>query len=119
LGSGDEIHVPLGPNQAGTEIHVRKNAASRRMRELYEAPIGDVIRPKEDKRKDLFVVANVMGSRLGVATIHLPCRALRDYFYVAHRQREWHKQPTLYEVVRMPASADPGELRLSFKIRQL
>ncbi len=57
LGSGDEIQVPLGSNQAGTEIHVRKNAASRLTRELYQAPIGYVTRPKEDKRKDLFVAA--------------------------------------------------------------
>jgi hypothetical protein len=40
LGSGDEIQVPLGSNQVGTEIHVRKNAASRLIRELYQAPIG-------------------------------------------------------------------------------
>ena len=40
LGSGDEIELPLGSNQAGTEIHVRKNAAARRLRELYQAPIG-------------------------------------------------------------------------------
>src|SRR5215469_1803522 len=119
LDSGDEIQVPLGPDQLGTEIHVRKNGASRRMRELYEAPIWYVTRPKEDKRKELFVVANMVGSRLGVATIHLPCHVLRDYFYVADRQHEWRKQPTLYEVLRMPLSASPGELRLSFKIRQL
>ncbi|HXK03814.1 MAG TPA: hypothetical protein VMS37_15540 [Verrucomicrobiae bacterium] len=119
LGSGDEIQVPLGPDQAGTEIHVRKNGASRRMRELYQAPIGYVTRPREDKRKDLFVVANVSGSRLGVTALHLPCPVLRDYFYVADRQREWRKQPTLYEVVRIPPSATPGEMRLSFKIRQI
>src|SRR5215831_16399783 len=59
LSSGDEIQVPLGSNQVGTEIHVRKNAASRFIRELYEAPIGYVTRPKEDKRKDLFVTAGV------------------------------------------------------------
>jgi hypothetical protein len=119
LGSGDEIHVPLGTNQVGTEIHVRKNAAPRHIRELYQAPIGYVTRSKEDKRKELFVTAEVLASGLGTRAIHLPCRALRDYFYVADRQREWRKQPTLYEVLRMPLSAGPGELRLSFKIRQL
>jgi hypothetical protein len=119
LSSGDEIQVPLGSNQVGTEIHVRKNAASRLIRELYEAPIGYVTRPREDKRKDLFVAAAVLGSGLGIGFIHLPCRALRDYFYVADRKREWCKQPTLYEVLRMPLGAGPGELRLSFKIRQL
>src|SRR5215831_9575398 len=119
LGSGDEIQVPLGSNQVGTEIHVRKNAASRLIRELYEAPIGYVTRPKEDKRKDLFVTAEVLASGLGIKAIHLPCHVLRDYFYVADRKCEWRNQPTLYEVLRMPQSAGPGELRLSFKIRQL
>jgi len=119
LGSGDEIQVPLGPDQAGTEIHVRKNGASRRMRELYQAPIGYVTRPKEDKRKDLFVTAEVLASGLGIKAIHVPCDVLRDYFYLADRQREWRKQPTLYDVVRIPQSAGPGERRLSFKIRQL
>jgi hypothetical protein len=119
LGSGDEIQVPLGSNQVGTEIHVRKNAAPRLIRELYQAPIGYVTRPKADKRKELFVTAEVLASGLGTRAIHLPCRALRDYFYVADRQREWREQPTLYEIVRIPLSAGPGELRLSFKIRQL
>ncbi|MGH9354450.1 MAG: hypothetical protein ACRD2G_20155, partial [Terriglobia bacterium] len=108
-----------GPNQAGVEIHIRKNAASRRMRELYQAQVGYVTQPKEDKRKELFVAAGVIESRLGIRAIHLPCPVLRDYFYVGDRQREWGAQPTLYEVVRMPQHAGPAELRLSFKIRQL
>src|SRR6516165_6453159 len=119
LALGDEIEVPLTSDQAGTEIHVRKNAASRLIRELYQAPIGYVTRPKEDKRKDLFVTAEVLASGLGIKAIHLPCHVLRDYFYLADRKREWRNQPTLYEVVRIPQSAGPGELRLSFKIRQL
>lgn len=119
LGSGDEIAIPLAANPAGVEIHVRKNSASRRLRELYQAPIGYVTQPKEDKRRELFTTAGVTCSGFGVSTIHLPCRALRDYFYIAERQRPWGEQPTLYEVVRMPASADQGQLRLSFKIRQL
>ncbi|HEX5481722.1 MAG TPA: hypothetical protein VFZ08_03755 [Terriglobia bacterium] len=119
LASGDQVEAPIAPNQAGVEIHVLKNPSSRRMRELYQAPIGYATQPKEDKRKELFVTAGVTGSRLGIASIQLPCHVLRDYFYVADRQREWGKQPTLYEIVRMPQYADPGQLRLSFKIRQL
>src|SRR5438552_9445206 len=119
LGSGDEIELPLGSNQAGTEIYVRKNGAARRLRELYQAPIGYVTRPKEDKRKELFVAAEVLGSRLGIRAVHLPCHALRDYFYVADRHRDWNKQSTLYEVLRRASTVGPAELRLSFKIRQL
>jgi hypothetical protein len=119
LGSGDEIEIPIAPNQAGVEIHVRKNPSSRRLRELYQAPIGYVTQPKEDQRKELFVATGVTGSRLGIQAIHLPCRILRDYFYVGDRQRVWGDQPTLYEVVRIAPYADPGQLRLSYKIRQL
>lgn len=119
LGSGDEIEIPLGPNQAGVEIHVQKKAASKRIRELYQAPVGYVTQPKEDKRGNLFVAAEVIGRGLGITAVYLPCHILRDYFYAADRQREWSKQPTLYEVVRMPQTAGPAELHLSFKIRQL
>jgi hypothetical protein len=119
LGSGDEIEIPFGPNTPGLEIHVCKNASSRRLRELYIAQIGYVTEPKEDKRRDLFVAAEVTGSRLGIRSIHLPCMVVRDYFFVADRQRQWDKQPTLYEVIRAPQHAGPTELRLAFKVRQL
>jgi hypothetical protein len=118
MGSGDEIEVPIGPIQTDVEIHVRKNPASRRLRELYQARIAYVTYPKTDKRGDLFVAAEVTGSRLGIRSVYLPCAVLRDYFYVADRQGEWAKQPTLYEFVRMPQQAGPAELRLSFKICQ-
>ena len=117
LGPGDEISLPLGSSLL--EIHVRKSAPSRWLRELYHAPIGCVTQPKEDKRKELFVVAETIQSRLGIRAVHLPCQVLRDYFYVADRHREWSKQPTMYEVLRTASTASPAELRLSFKIRQL
>jgi hypothetical protein len=119
LGFGDEIEIPLTPDQAGIEIHVRKNASSRRLRELYQARIGPVTKPKEDKRRELFVAAEIIGSRLGIGSVHLPCRVVRNYFYIADRQMEWQKQPTLYDVIRAPQHASPAELRLAFKIRQL
>jgi hypothetical protein len=119
LGFGDEIEIPIGPDQTGVEIHIRKKASSRRLRELYQAQIGYVTQPKEDKRRELFVAAEVVSSRLGIMSIHLPCPVLRDYFYVADQQREWDEQPPLYEVVRAPQHAGLAELRLSYKIRHL
>jgi hypothetical protein len=120
LGAGDEIAAPLGGAEpAGTEIYVRKAAGSRRLRDLYQTPIGYVTQPKADKRKELFVAAEVRDSRLGIAVVHIPCPAVRDYFYVTDRQREWGTQRPLYEVVGMPSAAGPAELQLSFKIRQL
>jgi hypothetical protein len=117
LSSGDEIQFPLGSGQV--EIHVRKAPASRQLREIYQVPIGHVTQPKEDKRKELFVVAETIQHRLGIRAVHLPCQVLRDYFYVADRHREWNKQPTLYDVLGTISTAGPAELRLAFKIRQL
>jgi len=114
---GDEIELPLGSSLV--EIYVRKASAPRRFRELYYMSIGYVTQPKEDKRKELFVVAETRGSHLGIRTVHLPCHILRDYFYVAHRHRDWGSQPTLYEVLGTTSNAGPAELRLSFKIRQI
>jgi len=120
LGTGDEIAVPLGGKEpAGTEIYVRKAAGSRRLCDLYQAPIGYVTQPKADKRKELFVAGEVRDSRLGITAIHMPCPVVRDYFYVADRHREWGQQPTLYDAVGMPPTAGPAELRLSFRIRQI
>jgi hypothetical protein len=120
LGAGDEIAAPLGGKEpAGTEIYVRKAAGSRRLRDLYQAPVGYVTQPKADKRKELFVTAEVRDSRLGITATYIPCPVVRDYFYVAERNREWMKQPALYDVVGMPSTAGPAELRLSFKIRQM
>lgn len=116
---GDEIVAPLGGAEtAGTELYVRKTEGSRPLRDVYQAPIGYVTQPKEDKRKELFVMAEVRG-RLGITAVHIPCSAVRDYFYVADRDCAWEKQHSLYEVVGMAPAAGPAELRLSFKIRQI
>jgi hypothetical protein len=120
LGVGDEIVAPLGGAQeAGTEVYVRKAESARRLRDVYQAPIGYVTQPREDKRKELFLMAEVRGSRLGITAINIPCSTARDHFYVADRRREWAKQRSLYDVVGMPPTAGPAELRLSFKIRQM
>ena len=117
LSAGDEIELPLGSGLV--EIHVRKASAPRPLRELYYVSVGYVTQPKEDKRTELFVVAETQGSHLGIRTVHLPCHTLRDYFYVAHRRLDWGSDPTLYEVLGTTSNAGPAELRLSFKIRQI
>ena len=51
--------------------------------------------------------------------IHLPCEAIRDYFYVASRRLPWERQTRLYDVLRITPTASPAELRVAFKLRQL
>src|SRR5664279_1748879 len=48
---GDEITFPISvPDAVGTEILITKNSASGPSRYIYQAPIGYVSQPKQDKR---------------------------------------------------------------------
>lgn len=116
---GDEIALPLGGETSRTEIYIITAPKSRDYRELYQAAVGYVTHPREDKRKGLFVTGEVTASGLGFGAVCLPCHAIRDYFYVVNRHRPFDEQPTLYDALRIPGDANPAELRLAFKIRVL
>ena len=117
---GDEVTFPIPePDAVGPEILVFKNAAFGSSRYIYQAPIGYVSHPKQDKRNQPFVSAEVPQGGLGIGTIFLPCEILRDYFYRLPRTADRVRQPTMYEVLRIPASASPSELRVAFKLRDL
>src|SRR5438093_5475012 len=99
---GDEMDFPLAIDSAGagTELYIPKAASSGRSRDLYQAPICYAAQPKADKRDNLYVRAEVSAGHLGICSIHLPCEALRDYFYVANRNQPWERQTSLYETLR-------------------
>ena len=79
---GDDLAFPAPTSDAvGTEILINKNAGANRNRYLYHVPIGYVSQPKQDKRNQHFVSAEVDHGALGISTIFLPCEVLRDYFY--------------------------------------
>ena len=101
------------------EILITKNSGSGPNRHLYQAPIRYVGQPKQDKRNEYFVLAEVHRGSLGIGTIFLPCEVLREYFYRLPRATDRVDHPTLYEVLRIPASASPSELRVAFKLRDL
>ena len=59
---GDEITFPIpAPDAVGSEILVTKNAAPGPGRYIYQAPIGYVSQPKQDKRNQYYVSAEVRG----------------------------------------------------------
>jgi hypothetical protein len=121
VAAGDEVKFPITSPSAPvrTEIYVKKHSPSGRSRELYHAPIGCVAQPNKDTRKRLFVSAEVLQSSLGFSSVFLPCEALRQYFYRISPGRDSAAEPTLYEILRMPATASPAELRVGFKLRDL
>ncbi len=117
---GNEITFPIpAPDAVGSEILVTKNAAPGPGRYIYQAPIGYVSHPKQDKRNQYFVSAEVRGGSLGISRVFVPCEVLREYFYRLPRTADSVDHPTLYEVLRIPASASPPELRVAFKLRDL
>ena len=116
---GDEITFPIpAPDTVGPEILVTKNGAAGLSRYIYQAQIGYVSQPKQDKRNQYFVSAEVHHGGLGINTVFLPCEILRSYFYRS-RQDNGLDHPTLYEILRIPASASPFELRVAFKLCDL
>ena len=117
---GDEITFVAGadPVAVATEVYVSR-ATGRRRAGIYQTRIGYAAQPKTDKRNDLYVRAEVSQGNLGISAIHLPCRALRDYFYTANRQRPWQSQTSLYQLLRIPATASATELRVAYKLRAL
>ena len=81
--SGDVLEIPLQfEAPAGTEILVHKNSNSK-SRDIYQAPIGYVTKPKEDRRGQFYSLAEARQSALGFSMVRLNCDVVRDYFYVA------------------------------------
>ncbi len=63
--------------------------------------------------------AEVQQGNLGISSIFLPCQVLREYFYLVPPRSDAVDHRTLYEVLRIPASVSPSELRVAFKLRDL
>jgi len=118
---GDEVSFPLvaAACHPGTEIYVGKTSSASRPRDVYQVSIGYVSQPRQDKRGEYFVTAEVLNGRLGISSIQIGSETLSDYFYVADRQGKWERQRTLYQVLQSSPSASPAELRLPSNWRDL
>lgn len=117
---GDEIEFPLAfASDVGSEIYIHKNPDSPRHHDVYQVSIGYAAQPKSDKREQFYVRAAVSHGCLGISALYFPCEVLRDYFYAADRRLPWEKQKNLFDILRIPRSASPAELRLAFRLSEL
>jgi len=93
---GDEIFSSacLHEPAAATEIYIRK--PSLRGADIYNAKISYAALPKPDRRSELFVRVQVVEGHSGIEAIHLPCAAIRDYFFAANRRAPWQSQTSVY-----------------------
>lgn len=111
---GDEISATAN---AMPEILVRKPALRRA--DLYYAHVGYAAQPKPDRRGEMFVRLEVAAGQLGMSAIHIPCYGIRDYFFVADRERPWRSQISFYRLLHVPQTVPFGELRLAYRIRRM
>jgi hypothetical protein len=119
LRAGDEIRAETGTDSPVSEVLVSRSSNGRRSRQIYLGKIGYVTGPKSDKRDRQFVRAEVAASKLGIASLHLPCSAIRDYFYFFTRRPGEDRLTTLYELLRAVPTAAFAELRLCYRLRRL
>jgi hypothetical protein len=119
--AGDDLlfSLDLGTADSSTEIYIRNTNPGANCRDIFQTRISYASQPRQDKRNNLFVSAEVSHPRLGVATIQLPSETLRDYFYIGDRHRAWDLQASFYELLKVDRHASPAELRLAFKLRTL
>ena len=116
----DEVFFPLDLQQDGSSTQIRLHPGADGQRpDILHSEIGYVAKPSEDGRGDLFVKAEIPHPYLGISAIHIPCEAVKDYFFVANRHRNWDRQKSLYELLRVDPKAPPAELRVAFQLRTL
>ena len=87
---GDEVAVADSSATAATEIYVRK--PSIRGADVYQVKASYAALPKQDKREESFVRVQVPNGQFGIGAIHIPCPAIRDYFFSVNRNAAWPKQ---------------------------
>ena len=91
-----------------------------RIEPLYLPGANRIRQPAQTgQTKSALRFAEVHRGSLGIGTIFLPCEVLREYFYRLPHTSNRIDHPTLYEIMRIPASASLSELRVAFKLRDL
>jgi hypothetical protein len=65
------------------------------------------------------VKVEVVGGQSGIDAIHIPCSAIRDYFFAANRKASWQSQPSFYYLLHLPTDVPFKELRLGYRIRRM
>jgi hypothetical protein len=116
---GDEIlaHGALREPTADAEIYIRK--PSLRRADIYHARISYAALPKPDRRSELFVRVQVVAGQPGIEAVHIPCAAIRDYFFAANRRAPWQSQPSFYYLLHLPTDVPFKELRLGYRVRRM
>lgn len=116
---GDEILVPDSTESATTDAEIYIGKPSSPKADVYQVKAGYAALPKQDRRGEHFVLVQVIGSQLGINTVHIPCHVIRDYFFAANRRAPWSSKPSFYYLLHLPEDVTSKELRLGYRIRRI
>jgi hypothetical protein len=67
----------------------------------------------------MFVRLEVVAGQFGMSAIHIPCHAIRDYFFVTDREKPWGSQISFYRLLHVPQTVRFCELRLAYRVRRM
>jgi hypothetical protein len=121
LRGGEKVRFPVGPEGTAlvSQIYVEASAKPNARPDIFQTGIGYATQPRKDRCGRPFVFIQVTNPLLGVSRIHVRCEHIRDYFYVADRNRPWTQQPSLYELLRAKPNSSPAELQPAFQLALL
>ena len=113
----DEVRfaLPLETNGFNSPELLIKSSSGRC---LYQTLIGYAAKPRTDRQAHPYVQAEIPNGRLGIACLHLPVRAVRDYFYRPRRTTAM-EIASLYEILKVKPEASLAEIRLAYRLRHL
>ena len=104
--SEDEVRFSLPVESAGfnsPEVLIKSNSG----RFLYQTVIGYAAKPRIDREAHPYIQAEVPDGRLGFACLHLPCAAVRDYFYLPKRNSN-DQDVNFYELLKVKPESSGG-----------
>jgi hypothetical protein len=116
---GDDLIAPecASDDSVVGELYIRKPSLWRA--DICQVRAGYAALPKPDRRGELVVRVNVADDHIGIGSAHVPCTAIRDYFFSANRGATWQGQLSFYRLLHLPDDVSFKDLRLGYRIRRM
>jgi hypothetical protein len=118
VGRGDEVQFAV-PHEvsgsSGPELLIKRSSGGF----LYQATLQSASIPKVDRHSRPYVPALILDGTLELSRVHLPCAAIRDYFYLADPRAGRDPTSTLYDCLKVNPTASLADLRLAYRLRKL
>jgi hypothetical protein len=86
---------------------------------VIQTRVGYIPIPKLDKNGEPGIRIPLDQSGLGLQALYLPCRTIRDYFFVPDRRFPWDRRRTFYQELGVSPQSTFADLNAAFRLRRL